>query len=181
MYDKNLYAYCDNNPVVRIDSSGEVWHLAIGAVVGVATQFIADVEIGLATGSSFGEVISSLSPVDYISAAVGGMIAASGIGTIGAIATNATLGGATYVANCSYKGVKVSKKDFIASTVIGGVSGAIGGSGANGKNMRGVYSRSKQVINSTKSIRKQCILLKLLQLKKYCKKYWKDFFGRDCI
>ena len=55
LYDKNLYAYCDNNPVMRIDSSGTVWHLAVGAVVSVAIQFVADVGIGLATGSSFGE------------------------------------------------------------------------------------------------------------------------------
>lgn len=99
LYDKNLYAYCDNNPVMRVDSGGAVWHLIIGAVVGIATQFIADVGIGLATGNSFGEVICSLSTVDYASA-------------------------------------------------------AIGGSGANGKNMRGVYSRSKQVIATTKSARK---------------------------
>ena len=157
LYDKNLYAYCDNNSVMRIDSSGAVWHLAVGAVVGVATQFVADVGIGLATGSSFGEVISSLSLVDYAAAAIGGAIAASGIGFAGAVVANATLGGTTYLANCSYKGVKANKKDFIASTVIGGVAGAIGGSGANGKNMRGVYSRSKQVINATKSVRKQAM------------------------
>ena len=70
LYDKNLYAYCDNNPVMRIDSSGAVWHLAVGAVVSVAIQFVADVGIGLATGSSFGEVISSLSLVDYAAAAI---------------------------------------------------------------------------------------------------------------
>ena len=155
LYDKNLYAYCDNNPVIRVDSSGAVWHLAVGAVVGVATQFIADVGIGLATGSSFGEVISSLSPIDYLSAAIGGAIAASGIGTVGAVVANAALGGTTYLANCSYKGVEANANDFVASTVIGGVVGRIGGSGANGKNMRGVYSRSKQVISATKSTRKQ--------------------------
>ena len=110
LYDKNLYAYCDNNPVMRIDSSGAVWHLAVGAVVGVATQFVADVGIGLATGSSFGEVISSLSLVDYAAAAIGGAIAASGIGFAGAVVANATLGGTTYLANCSYKGVKSNKK-----------------------------------------------------------------------
>lgn len=36
-WDKNLYAYCDNNPVVRIDADGEFWNLigaAVGAVVG---------------------------------------------------------------------------------------------------------------------------------------------------
>ena len=49
LYDKNLYAYCDNNPVIRVDYGGAVWHLVIGAAVGVATQFIADVGIGLAS------------------------------------------------------------------------------------------------------------------------------------
>ena len=28
--DKNLYAYCDNNPVARADDNGEAWHIAIG-------------------------------------------------------------------------------------------------------------------------------------------------------
>ena len=32
--DKNLFAYCDNNPVARTDDGGEFWHIAIGAVVG---------------------------------------------------------------------------------------------------------------------------------------------------
>ena len=31
--DKNFYAYCDNNPVARIDSEGEVWNWLIGAGV----------------------------------------------------------------------------------------------------------------------------------------------------
>ena len=157
LYDKNLYIYCDDNPVIRIDSSGAVWHLAIGAAVGVATQFIADVGFGLVSGSSFGEVMSSLSPVDYASAAIGGAIAATGIGIVGSITINAALGGATYVANCSYKGVTANAKDFIISTATGGVSGLIGGRGANGKKLRGIYSRSKQVINTTKSARKKAM------------------------
>ncbi len=155
--DKNLYLYCDNNPVMRIDSDGYCWHLAIGAVVGVATQFVADVSIGLATGSSFGEVVGSLSPVDYASAAIGGAIAASGIGLIGSVIANASLSGATYLANCHYKGVEFSTRDLATSTVIGGFSGLIGGSGANGKNLRGIYNRSKQVINATTSVRKQAL------------------------
>ena len=57
----------------------------------------------------------------------------------------------------SYKGVKANAGDFVASTVIGGVAGRVGGAGANGKQMRGVYSRSKQVINATKSARKKAM------------------------
>ncbi len=100
-YDKNLYAYCDNNPVMRVDSSGAVWHLAVGAVIGVATQFVADVGLGLASGSSLKEIMSSLSPVDYVSAAIGGAMAASGITLAGSVVANAVLGGTTYLANCS--------------------------------------------------------------------------------
>ena len=29
LYDKNLYAYCDNNPVMRKDTTGEVWDTAL--------------------------------------------------------------------------------------------------------------------------------------------------------
>ena len=33
-WDKNLYAYCDNNPITRMDTDGEFWGF-IGAAVGV--------------------------------------------------------------------------------------------------------------------------------------------------
>ena len=36
--DKNLYAYCDNNPITRIDEDGKLWHVAIGALVGAVTN-----------------------------------------------------------------------------------------------------------------------------------------------
>ncbi|MEI3219772.1 MAG: RHS repeat-associated core domain-containing protein [Lachnoclostridium sp.] len=34
--DKNLYAYCDNNPINRIDDGGEYWNIVAGAVIGGA-------------------------------------------------------------------------------------------------------------------------------------------------
>lgn len=44
--DKNLFAYCDNNPIVRIDEGGEFWNwvigASVGAIVGVAGQFVSD-------------------------------------------------------------------------------------------------------------------------------------------
>ena len=40
LYDKNLYAYCDNNPVMRKDSNGELWIAAVA--VGVAAQYAGD-------------------------------------------------------------------------------------------------------------------------------------------
>ncbi|MEG1497407.1 MAG: DNRLRE domain-containing protein, partial [Clostridiales bacterium] len=32
--DKNLYSYCDNNPIMRKDTDGEFWHILVGAGVG---------------------------------------------------------------------------------------------------------------------------------------------------
>ena len=39
-WDKNLFAYCDNDPVSRKDDGGDLWDFVIGAAVGVATTFI---------------------------------------------------------------------------------------------------------------------------------------------
>ena len=39
--DKNLFTYCDNNPVMREDGDGEFWlNMAIGAVVGAAVSAV---------------------------------------------------------------------------------------------------------------------------------------------
>ena len=42
--DKNLYAYCDNNPIMRVDHGGEFWVAVIrgaaGAVINLVTSFI---------------------------------------------------------------------------------------------------------------------------------------------
>lgn len=132
--DKNLFLYCDNNPITRRDDDGELWvSLAIGAGVGVATQLVADFSIGIASGSSFKEIAASLSPIDYVSAAISGALAATSISTAGSVIANAILGGATYRVNCSYKGVDPNVGELITATAIGAVSGRIGGAGVDGK------------------------------------------------
>ena len=41
--DKNLFSYCDGNPVMRVDYSGELWNVLVGAIVGGLTSFISAV------------------------------------------------------------------------------------------------------------------------------------------
>ena len=41
--DKNLYAYCDNNPVMRTDHNGEFWNVIAGAVVGGISSFVSSI------------------------------------------------------------------------------------------------------------------------------------------
>ena len=43
--DKNLYAYCDNNPVMRADNGGEFWHILVGAAVGAIVNSVAQIVI----------------------------------------------------------------------------------------------------------------------------------------
>ena len=38
--DKNVYTYCDNDPINRVDSDGEAWHILIGAAVGAITSLV---------------------------------------------------------------------------------------------------------------------------------------------
>lgn len=153
--DKNLFAYCDNNPVMRADHGGDFWHLAIGAAVGVLTQYVFDVASNLSEGKDFSEAVKpSSSWADYISAAASGALAASGIGLGASIAANAGLGGITYLANCGINGEDPNLAEFGVATAAGAISGAIGGSGANGAKLRGVNKTAKYVITHSSSARK---------------------------
>lgn len=79
LYDKNLYAYCDNNPVMRKDSSGELWIAAVA--VGVATQYAGDVLGNLIAGKSGMDLFTPTSSIgEYVAAGVTALIPGSGIG-----------------------------------------------------------------------------------------------------
>ena len=150
-----MFSYCGNNPIGRKDEGGEWWHLAIGAAVGVLTQYAFDVASNLAQGKEFIEAIKPSSTLaDYGSAAVSGALAASGIGLGASIVANAGLGGITYLVNCGINGKESNLAEFSIATVAGAVGGAIGGSGANGAKLRGVYNTSTNVISNSASAKK---------------------------
>jgi len=69
--DKNLYAYCDNNPVMRADHGGEFWNVVAGAVIGGGLELAGQ----LLSGSSFYEVNWAKVGVSALS---GGLAAAVG-------------------------------------------------------------------------------------------------------
>ena len=41
--DKNLYSYCDNNPVAREDADGEFWGFVAKFAIGVVSRYVSDV------------------------------------------------------------------------------------------------------------------------------------------
>lgn len=77
LYDKNLFAYCDNNPVIRADNGGEFWHVVAGAVIGgifeLGSQILSGEEINLArvgVATLAGGVTAAVGPL--VGAAISG-------------------------------------------------------------------------------------------------------------
>ena len=85
--DKNLYAYCDNNPVMRVDEDGEFWGTAfvigatVGLVVGVAGQVVSDL-----ITSAINKKMAFSSWQTYVGAAVGGAFGGAILGVTGNVA-----------------------------------------------------------------------------------------------
>ena len=48
--DKNLFSYCDNNPVARTDDGGDFWHIAVGALVGAVGGAVSSIVSQAASG-----------------------------------------------------------------------------------------------------------------------------------
>ena len=88
--DKNLYTYCDNNPIIRKDINGECWIIAIA--IGVGTQYAGDVLSNLLERKTGADIFKPSSSIgDYVAAGVTALIPGSGIG--GALVRNAVTEG----------------------------------------------------------------------------------------
>ena len=48
--DKNLFSYCDNNPVARTDDGGDFWHIAVGALVGAVGGAVSSIVSQVTSG-----------------------------------------------------------------------------------------------------------------------------------
>ncbi len=93
--DKNLYAYCDNNPVTRADYGGKFWNVVIGAVVGAVAGIVGQVISDVVTSVLNGEVTIS-NWQTYTGAAVGGVAGGVVLATTGNMnAANAVTGAVT--------------------------------------------------------------------------------------
>ena len=86
--DLNLFSYCDNNPVVRADVGGDVWHYFIGAAVGAA---IGATVTGIASYIEDGKVDWTAVGLSAIFGAASGALAASSIGVVGIAMRNAAI------------------------------------------------------------------------------------------
>ena len=134
--DKNLYSYCDNNPVMRKDSEGEIWGPLIGAAIGVGFE----ITFQVATEGK----VSNLSAVCL--AGVTGAVGASSAGLLVQVGINA----AASVGQLIIDNKKANKKTDLANVAkasfLGGVTGFIGGKGANiEKNVKNIKVLTKKI------------------------------------
>lgn len=158
--DKNLYAYCDNDPVNRVDYSGEFWHIVIGGVVGAV---ISGVSSGLSQLVTTGSVNWLEVGISTAAGTLSGVLAASGAGMVAQIAGNALISGAeSFLSQGVSEGFEnVNFASVAMSSVVGGVM-SIGGGISKGeakhlmragvntvKNFRGVAQTSKYYFSQT--------------------------------
>ena len=130
--DKNLYAYCDNNPVMRVDTGGQIWITlgimaaggGIGMVIGAASSAITQYMFN-------GEINWKSVGVAAVGGFVSGAVAASPLGLTGQIGVGAAAGAVSYVADCKVNGSALKVDELAVSAAAGAFSGWIGGSGAN--------------------------------------------------
>ena len=139
----NLFAYCKNDPINHADEDGEWLNLVIGAVVG---GVISGVMAGISSYRETGKVDWAIVGVNAASGAISGAIAATGIGLVGSIGANAAIGAGTYAAEQAVKHEKITVGGIVSTAVSGGISGIVGGKGANGKALEETWQSANRGI-----------------------------------
>ena len=142
----SLFAYCGNNPVSRVDASGEVWFtaMAVGGVVGAA---ISAVSSAVTQYALTGTVNWKSVGVSAASGFVSGAIAASPLGKLGQVVAGGVIGGLSYAADCYVNNKAMKLDEAIISVIAGAASGKIGGAGADKDHvLSNAFNGTKKVI-----------------------------------
>ena len=165
--DKNLYAYCDNNPIIREDKEGEFWNFAVGAVVGAAIGAATQIISNVASGNNWTDGVGTA----VATGAASGLLTASGVGLAGAVVGNAAISMAGNAANQVIENggfEDFDAVDMLVDGAAGAVSGAIGGSGmGKAVNIRTLNRNlTKKVFYGTTDVAKKGVRYYVSQTKK---------------
>ena len=121
--DKNLYAYCDNNPIMRTDDGGEFWNVIAGAVVGAVVGLVSSVVSEVIEGDITWKDIGQIAISTTIGAAEGALVAVApaaaplicGVASATETAINGAIDGN-------------SASEIIVDSLVAGTIGAVAGS-----------------------------------------------------
>ena len=122
--EKNLYAYCDDNPITRSDSDGQLWHklveIAAGAVIGAAVNVITGGIAATVTGQKY-------TALDIFFAAFSGGVAGAGSAIGGGIISALYAGVCSFIRGDSLSMIALNTgMAFGATTYIGNLTGFTG-------------------------------------------------------
>jgi len=145
-WDKNLFAYCDNDPVNRKDDGGQFWNVVIGAAVGALVGTISSIATQAIENKGFSNINWGRVGLSAVSGAISGGLAATGILLGGQVIANATIGAVSSAVDTRLKyGEKATFSDYAVNTLVGGavgtISGLIGGNGTGTKHIANSFKR----------------------------------------
>ena len=141
-----MFVYCGNNPISRTDSGGNLWHVVFGATLGGLLSGVTKALECMQNGNSLEETVGQVL-VSTVCGAIGGALAATGIGLAGQIAIGATLGAVESAANQMIDTGTIDACEVFVDAIIGGIGGAAGGSGASHGSKFMTYHRNEFIKN----------------------------------
>ena len=146
--DKNIFAYCDNNPVARVDKDGELWItlgiMAIGGLIGAAVSATLSIVSQQATS---GEIDWAVVGISAGAGFLSGALSASPLGVWWQIAGGAAISMAEEYVISKVTDADVTVADMIDSGLQGGLGGLLGGPGSNYK-----FELTNMIKNTNKTI-----------------------------
>lgn len=156
LFDKNYFAYCDNNPVSRTDGSGEFWHVAAGAAIGGLLNSAEDIYdlVKAYRGGNENEIKQGwvCVGISFATGAISGALSMTTIGVVGSRAANGALSFVEEmvkeVAGYHYDCTPITSNNIAKSMIKVAVSTADGAIGAKaGKGNKSYYSSAKRTVS----------------------------------
>ncbi len=129
-YELNLFTYCGNNPIMRVDETGEglLTMMIIGAIVSGVISASVDI-ISQVDENGWASINWLQVGTSFLGGALSGAVAASPLGLGWQIGINAGINMLQNVAAQTYSGQKFNFLELLYSGVTGAYAGVAGGVG----------------------------------------------------
>ena len=130
----NLFSYCGNNPIKRIDEQGKFWNVVAGAAIGAIVSFVGTAVANVSSGRAWNNGIIGATLGGTVAGALTGAGLGVGVAIAGAFVTSAVNEVISYTPLSSYNGTARKQntrnnriKSYIKvgmDTVVNGLIGA---------------------------------------------------------
>ena len=142
----NMFVYCGNNPVIRVDKIGEFWNLAAGAIIGAVISTVSHIAANVVSREKWSDDVLTAAATG----AASGALSATGFGKVAQAVGNAAIsfiGEASNQIGARTFGTKEGTLALLKATGSGAIGGLIGGNGMRHKT--GNYYKAAQSARAT--------------------------------